>query len=70
LHGDIRGAERGLLMDLLYRHGGVNQRQIGERMGIDYSAVSIRRKRFMAAMENDRRLKALFALLEMQLSQE
>jgi putative transposase len=64
------GVERGLLMELLYRHGGVNQRQIGERMGVDYSAVSIRRKRFVAAMENDRRLKELFASLEMKLSQE
>ncbi len=65
-----KGAERGLLMELLYRHGGVNQREIGEKMGIDYSAVSIRRKRFMAVMENDRRLKELFASMEAILSQE
>jgi len=65
-----KGAERGLLMELLYRHGDLNQPQIGARMGIDYSAVSIRRKRFLSAMEKDRRLKELFASLEVMLSQE
>lgn len=57
-------------MELLYRHGDLNQPQIGARMGIDYSAVSIRRKRFLSAMEKDRRLKELFASLEVMLSQE
>jgi hypothetical protein len=46
LSRSCRGPERALLMELLARHGGMNQREIGERMGIDYSAVSIRRKRF------------------------
>jgi putative transposase len=65
-----RGPERALLMELLARHGGMNQREIGERMGIDYSAVSIRRKRFRAALEEDPKLKALFMRLERKVSQE
>jgi len=43
------GVARGVLMDFLYRYGGMNQREIGEMMGIDYSAVSVGRKRFRAA---------------------
>jgi len=65
-----RGPERALLMELLARHGGMNQREIGERLGIDYSAVSIRRKRFRAALETDSKLKALFVKLEGRISQE
>ena len=58
-----------MLMELLDRHGGMNQREIGERMGIAYSAVSIRRKRFQAALEKDPRLRELFASLEAMISQ-
>jgi len=65
-----RGPERALLMELLYRHGGMNQREIGERMGIDYSAVSIRRKRFQAALKKDPKLRELFTKLETRISQE
>ncbi len=35
-------------MEMLYRYGGMNQREIGELMGIDYSAVSVMRKRLSA----------------------
>ena len=48
-----RGVGRGLLMEFLYRYGGMNQREIGELMGIDYSAVSVSRKRFQAALMSD-----------------
>ena len=43
-------------MELLYRFGGMNQREIGELMGIDYSAVSVMRKRLFGLMEKDRYL--------------
>ena len=42
----VRGYGRGLLMEMLYRNGGMNQREIGNLMGMDYSAVSVGRKRF------------------------
>jgi DNA-binding MarR family transcriptional regulator len=37
-------------MELLYRYGGMNQREIGELMGIDYSAVSVMRRRLSREM--------------------
>jgi transcriptional regulator len=40
----------------LYRNGGMNQREIGEWMGADYSAVSVMRKRLSALLKKDRNL--------------
>jgi DNA-binding MarR family transcriptional regulator len=40
----------------LYRNGGMNQREIGELMGADYSAVSVMRKRLSALLKKDRNL--------------
>lgn len=51
-----KGVGRGLLMELLYRYGGMNQREIGEFLGIDYSAVSVGRKRCQGMVEKDRKL--------------
>jgi hypothetical protein len=45
-----KGVARGVLMELLYRYGGMNQREIGELMGIDYSAVSVMRRRLSREM--------------------
>jgi DNA-binding MarR family transcriptional regulator len=45
-------------MDMLYRHGRMNQREIGELMGVDYSAVSVMRKRLSVAQKEDRNLAA------------
>jgi len=36
-----------------YRNGGMNQREIGELMGIDYSAVSVMRKRLSSLQRGD-----------------
>ncbi len=53
-----RGSERALLMEILYRHGGMNQREIGKLLGLDYSSVSVARKKYQAlAAENQRVLK-------------
>ncbi len=39
--------QRGLLMELLYRHGGMTQQAIGAHLGgLDYTAVSHERRRF------------------------
>ena len=64
-----RGYSRGLLMEMLYRYGGLNQREIGVLLGIDYSAVSIGRKRFLAVMEADPELTALFTRVQTRISQ-
>jgi hypothetical protein len=63
------GIARGLLMELLYRYGGMNQREIGELMGIDYSAVSVSRKRFHVLQEKDRSLLKQVEKMKTQLSQ-
>ena len=49
-----RGFARGLLMELLYRYGGRNQREIGGMMSIDYSSVSVDRERFQDFISKDK----------------
>ena len=56
LRKGYKGVARGILMDMLYRHGGMNQREIGELMGVDYSAVSVMRKRLSVVQKEDRKL--------------
>jgi hypothetical protein len=56
LRKGYKGVARGTLMEMLYRHGGMNQREIGELLGIDYSAVSVMRKRLAANQKEDRHL--------------
>ena len=46
-----KGVGRGVLMEMLYRYGGMNQREIGQLMGIDYSAVSVMRKRLSGSQD-------------------
>jgi predicted transcriptional regulator len=56
-------------MELLYRHGGMKQPEIGAMLGIDYSAVSIGRKRFLLMMEADPELHSLFTKAKTRISQ-
>jgi putative transposase len=56
LRKGYKGVARGILMEMLYCHGGMNQREIGELMGVDYSAVSVMRKRLFASQKEDRYL--------------
>jgi hypothetical protein len=58
LRKGYRGVARGVLMDMLYRYGGMNQREIGELLGIDYSAVSVMRKRLSELQGKDPNLSA------------
>ena len=67
-----RGSKRfigGLLMELLYRYGGLNHREIGELMGVDYSAVSIARKRFQDLVKQDRAVAKQLERVQGRLSQ-
>ena len=63
------GFGRGLLMELLYRHGGMKQREIGVLLGIDYSAVSVSRRRLRASMSESPKLRAVLARAEGRLRQ-
>ena len=52
-----RTAGRGLLIEALSRYGGLNQREIGVLLGMDYSSVSVSRKRFQELLEKDASLQ-------------
>ena len=64
LKKSFRGEARQVLMEMLYRHGGMNNREIGEMLGVDYSTVSVGRKRLAEKMEHDRKLRRRVGELE------
>lgn len=64
-----KGVARGVLMETLYRYGGMKQREIGELMGIDYSAVSVIRKRLLTLLEKDRKLRMNIERVKRELQQ-
>jgi REP element-mobilizing transposase RayT len=64
LRKKYRGPARSIAMELLYRHAGMNQREIGELMGVDYSSVSVARKRFRDMLAADDSLKKQFHAVE------
>ncbi|MEE9523242.1 MAG: transposase [Thermodesulfovibrionales bacterium] len=63
-----RGSLRQIVMDLLYRIGGLKGAEIGGLLGVDYSTVSQGRKRLREKMERDRKMKALVNRVEKKLS--
>jgi REP element-mobilizing transposase RayT len=65
-----RGAARSIAMELLYRYAGMNQREIGELMAVDYSSVSVARKRLREMLAADDGLQKHFHAVEEALSQE
>jgi hypothetical protein len=52
---------------LLYQHGDLNQREIGEIMNVDYSSVSVARKRLSERLGIDAQLKREFLEIESKL---
>ena len=67
LRKGYKGVARGVLMEMLYRYGGMNQREIGELMGIDYSAVSVMRKRLSTLQKSDPILSKTIEAMKEQL---
>ncbi len=51
-----KGIERIVLMDLLYRAGGLKGAEIGRLLDVDYSTVSQGRKRLRDKLRKDRRI--------------
>jgi DNA-directed RNA polymerase specialized sigma24 family protein len=47
-------------MELLYRYAGLNRREIGELMEVDYSSVSVARTRLRDMLTTDERLQKHF----------
>ena len=54
-----KGANRQILMEMLYCHAGLKGCEIGKIMGLDYSTVSVGRKRLRKKMLNDINLQDL-----------
>ncbi len=67
LRKGYQGGGRGVLMEMLYRYGGMNQREIGELMGVDYSAVSVMRKRLLEVQGKNPELSALLERVKRRL---
>jgi hypothetical protein len=63
-----KGTLRRITMDLLYRHGGMTNREIGELFGVDYTAVSQERRRLRALAERDGKIEELIRTYDANLS--
>jgi putative transposase len=63
-----KGTLRQIAMDLLYRHGGMTNPEIGRLFGVDYSAVSQERRRLRMLIEKDRKVRALLQSVESKMS--
>ena len=56
-----RTPERGLAMELLHRVCGLSQAEIGKLFGgLDYTSVSMNRKKFRSALEHDKKLRRVW----------
>jgi putative transposase len=62
------GETRQLAMEVLYRYGGLKNREIGSLMGIDYSTVSIGRKRIRKKARGKSSLSNLMKEVEEKIS--
>ena len=62
-----RGIIRQIAMDLLYRVGGLSGTEIGEMMGVDYSTVSLGRKRLREKLKSDKHLSQIIKRVEADL---
>jgi len=63
------GLYRKIAMELLYRYAGMNGREIGALMGVDYSSVSVARKRLRAMLEADKDAARAIKEIKERLSQ-
>ena len=63
-----KGELRQIVMDLLYRAGGLKSPQNGRIFGLDYGSVSQERKRLREKLPKDRELQALMSRIENSLS--
>ncbi len=63
-----RGIVRQIAMYLLYRLGGLKGQEIGNMFDIDYSTVSVSRKRLRNRIQKDHDLKRLLSRIEAKLS--
>lgn len=62
------GTIRQVAMDILCRLGGMKGCEVGDIFGVDYSTVSVARKRLREKMQKDRKVKELVERIEERLS--
>jgi len=55
-------------MTVLYNYAGLNNREVGELFGVDYSTVSQNRKRLRERVEKDKKTETLLEKIELKLS--
>lgn len=53
------GTLRQIVMTSLYKYGGLNNREIGELLGVDYTTVSQGRKRLREKTEKDQKVRSI-----------
>ncbi len=58
------GTTRQIIMTMLYKYAGLNNREIGELLGLDYSTVSQGRKRLREKSTKNKNLKTLLDKIE------
>jgi REP element-mobilizing transposase RayT len=63
-----RGSIRQILMDMLYRIGGLTGVEIGTLLGVDYSTVSQGRKRLTEKVQRNKKLRQTLNQIEAKLS--
>jgi len=63
-----KGANRQILMEMLYRYAGLKGCEIGKLIGLDYSTVSVGRKRLREKMLNNNSVQNLVRRIEDGLS--
>jgi putative transposase len=59
-----KGPYRQVVMELLYRVGGLKGREIGKMLGVGYTSVSQERRRLQERLSKDRKLEALIKCIE------
>ena len=63
-----RGQVKQITMTVLYKYAGLNNREVGELFGVDYSTVSQNRKRLRERVEKDKKTETLLGKIELKLS--
>jgi len=58
------GLNRQIVMDVLSRIGGLKGREVGDYFGVDYSTVSVSRKRLREKIKKDHQLRKLMQRIE------
>ena len=63
-----KGRLRQIVMDLLHRHAGMTNPEIGRLFGVDYSSVCQERKRLRERLAEDRKLFKLHRDFELEMT--